>query len=65
MKDFFELFLKRACLCLPFFALFMSPAQAETIEEILSKVIQTNPEILAAKAKLKATEELMMQANAG
>ena len=43
----------------------MSPAQAETIEEILSKVIQTNPEILAAKAKLKATEELMMQANAG
>ena len=65
MKDFFELFLKRACLCLPFFALFMSPAQAETIEEILSKVVQTNPEILAAKAKLKATEELMMQANAG
>ena len=50
---------------MPFFALFMSPAQAETIEEILSKVIQTNPEILAAKAKLKATEELMMQANAG
>ena len=43
----------------------MSPALATTIEEALLRVVETNPEILAAKAKLKATEELMAQARAG
>lgn len=40
-------------------------AQAQTLEQALAKAYETNPQILAARASLRATDENVAQAQAG
>lgn len=41
------------------------PASAQTLEEALASAYTTNPELLAERARLRATDEGVAQANAG
>ena len=55
--------IRLAGLLLPVLA--MGSARAETLGDALTKAYQTNPQLLAARAELRATDELVPQALAG
>lgn len=41
------------------------PAQAETLQEAMAEAYSSNPQLLAERARLRATDEELAQANAG